>query len=111
MSSDPSEYPELFFARQVATNACATQAILSVLLNAPDIDLGQSLSEFKSFTMMLDSESKGFAIGNFDQVRLAHNSFARPDPFLVEQSPVSRKDGDDPYHFIAYLPHQAHVFE
>ena len=108
---DPSEYPDLFFARQIATNACATQAILSVLLNATEIDLGQSLIDFKSFTMMLDSESKGLAIGNFDQIRLAHNSFARPDPFLVEQSATSQQDGEDPYHFVAYLPHQGHVFE
>jgi ubiquitin carboxyl-terminal hydrolase L5 len=40
--------PELFFARQVVHNACATQAILSVLLNAP-ISIEGSLKDFHEF--------------------------------------------------------------
>lgn len=56
--------PGLFFARQVITNACATQAILSVLLNAENIDLGEVLGSFKAFTSDFPPELRGEAIGN-----------------------------------------------
>ena len=45
------DMPGLFFAKQTIHNACATQAILSILMNASDIDLGQPLTEFREFVM------------------------------------------------------------
>lgn len=54
---EPSETP-VYFARQIVNNACASQAILSVLLNAENIDLGSTLVDFKSFTNEIDSESR-----------------------------------------------------
>ena len=55
-----SEYlGKVFFARQVITNACATQAILSVLLNRPDIQLGAELTNLKDFTAEFPPDIKG----------------------------------------------------
>mmetsp|Transcript_27758 Transcript_27758/g.28001 ORF Transcript_27758/g.28001 Transcript_27758/m.28001 type:complete len:341 (+) Transcript_27758:60-1082(+) len=108
--TDTEDIPQLFFARQVITNACATQAILSVLLNAADINLGETLSGFKEFTAAFDSECKGLAISNSDIIRGAHNSFASADPFVIEESKHAVQKGDA-YHFVAYIPFQGAVYE
>jgi hypothetical protein len=44
-------------AVQVITNACATQAIVSVLLNCSheDLKLGDTLTEFKDFSQAFDA--------------------------------------------------------
>ena len=104
----------LFFAHQVTTNACATQAILSVILNNKDIELGKTLSEFKSFTESFPPNLKGEAIGSCQELKTAHNSFARKDvQFLQEQRSSLVKGGDDQdiFHFVAYIHHEGNVYE
>lgn len=102
--------PELFFAKQVTTNACATQAILSVILNA-EVDLGDTLGAFKSFTSSFPPDLKGEAIGASTELQQAHNAFARKDAFLHEGKQIEATGNEDVFHFVAYLPFGGKVYE
>jgi len=100
----------LFFAQQVIENACATQAILSVLLNqqADKLDLGPHLKEFKEFTVALDPQMRGLAISNLEPIRRAHNSFRQQSSFEIVQE---KDEKGDAFHFIGYICHEGKVYE
>eukprot|EP01138_Halocafeteria_seosinensis_P016159 gb/GECG01016489.1/.p1 GENE.gb/GECG01016489.1/~~gb/GECG01016489.1/.p1 ORF type:complete len:330 (+),score=47.35 gb/GECG01016489.1/:1-990(+) len=101
--------PRIYFANQVINNACATQAILHVLFNAPKIELGETLSNFKSFTHDFPPELRGESMNDSEDLRTAHNSFSRPEPFVIEESKSGASE--DTYHYIAYVPFENQVIE
>ena len=62
--------PELFFANQVINDACATYALLSILMNrAADLDIGQELSTLREFTVGLPSRDRGWTVGLSEVIR------------------------------------------
>lgn len=109
--SQPTEAPPgMFYANQVINNACATQAILSIILNRQDIDIGSHLEEFKSFSSTFDPMTKGLAIGNSEILRAAHNSF-KPISSLEVSDPDSNDSKGDAFHYICYIPFENNVYE
>ncbi|VDM97195.1 unnamed protein product [Thelazia callipaeda] len=101
----------VFFAQQVIQNACATIAIINLLLNMKSesgVVLGSVLEDFKSFTQGFDPINRGLCLGNSDPIRKVHNSFARQHLFELD---IKGPEKEDNYHFVAYLPIDDHIYE
>ncbi|KAJ5613475.1 hypothetical protein N7528_007129 [Penicillium herquei] len=107
----------LWFANQTANNACASVALLNIVNNIPNVDLGENLQHFKDFTMDFTPALRGDAINNFEFVKRIHNSFARKMDILnadlqLRSDSKSKKrskgqddnETDGSFHFIALMP-------
>eukprot|EP00834_Sanchytrium_tribonematis_P001203 NODE_27_length_39007_cov_1.590650.p18 type:complete len:257 gc:universal NODE_27_length_39007_cov_1.590650:38702-37932(-) len=99
--------PGLFFANQVINNACATLSILHVIMNT--VKTGKVLENLKEFVADFDPESKGISIGNCSEIRDAHNSFALPQNFSIEEDHSGKKE--ESFHFSAFIPYKGNVYE
>ncbi|XP_060603819.1 ubiquitin carboxyl-terminal hydrolase isozyme L5-like [Ruditapes philippinarum] len=106
-----SRLEKIFFAKQVINNACATQAILSILLNCshPDLTLGETLSSFKEFSQNFDPALRGLSLSNSDIIKQVHNSFSRQQMFEFDEK-QAKKD-DDVFHFVSYIPIDGRLYE
>ncbi|KAI8586634.1 ubiquitin carboxyl-terminal hydrolase [Geranomyces variabilis] len=111
----------LCFMNQVIDNACATQALLSIALNCPTLDIGRELRGFKEFTKDFSPAMKGLALSNSHHLRTSHNSFSRATDLPVLQYPVPKRqykrkrktknDDDNGFHFVSFLPFESAVWE
>ncbi len=115
---EPLIVNNMFFAHQIIVNSCATHALLSVLLNCPELDLGDNLTQLKTFSRGLDPESKGYTIANMVELSHAHNKHARPSNVVL---PSAARKGSvvssahalmpETYHFVSYVPINGRLFE
>jgi len=69
---------KLWFANQLSDDACASMAILNVLLNVEEVEIGERLTVFRNETERMSSPMKGLAVSNAHFIRQAHNNLARP---------------------------------
>ncbi|QPG93811.1 hypothetical protein C2857_002774 [Epichloe festucae Fl1] len=129
---------QIWFANQTTNNACATVALLNIIMNAPDIELGQQLTDFKDATKNLDTSLRGHRISSNKFIRSIHNSFTRridhlnadlclENDYDEAQSRAKKKASSAKarqrsgrgkraaleygYHFIAYVPCDGLVWE
>ncbi|KAL8735663.1 MAG: hypothetical protein Q9166_000832 [cf. Caloplaca sp. 2 TL-2023] len=121
---EPSCPEGIWFANQTVNNACASVALLNIVNNVPDLNLGEHLQQFKNFTADFTPALRGDAVGNFEFVKTIHNSFARKMDILnadlqLKNDASSRKkskakgtDEDEAgFHFIAFVPVQDKVWK
>ena len=109
----------IFFAQQIIPNSCATHALVSILLNCPDLEVGVTLSELKAHTQGMSPDNKGLAIGNCPQLAVAHNSHAAPRARRRIERPTSSSlataargaSSQETFHFVSYVPINGRLFE
>ncbi|GMT32544.1 hypothetical protein PFISCL1PPCAC_23841, partial [Pristionchus fissidentatus] len=112
-SGSPVPEAPCFFAQQVISNACATQALVNLILNIDDgekkhIELGETLTDFKSFCGEFDPASRGLCLSNSDPIRTVHNSFSRQQLFELD---IKGGKEEENYHFVCYVPRHGKVYE
>ncbi|KAI9296145.1 hypothetical protein K502DRAFT_364393 [Neoconidiobolus thromboides FSU 785] len=107
----------IYFPQQIITNACATQAILSILFNNKKIELGADLTQFKEFSLDFPADLKGEMIGSSDLIRNTHNSFSGSDDFISQwykehlNEVYKDRPKEDAFHFSSFLPINNQLFE
>jgi len=57
----------------------------------------------------MSSKEKGLLIGDVEDIWIAHNSFAKPEPIEYQKSKATKND--DVFHFISYLPFNGWLYE
>ncbi|XP_059476608.1 ubiquitin carboxyl-terminal hydrolase calypso isoform X2 [Neocloeon triangulifer] len=111
---DDDSVNNIFFAQQMVPNSCATHALLSVLMNYNNLNLGSTISRLKEHTSGMSPENKGYAIGNVPELARAHNSHAIPEARRMNDKSSSVSTGrftGEAFHFVSYVPIDGKLFE
>ncbi|KAI1164961.1 cysteine proteinase [Nemania serpens] len=126
----------LWFGNQTTANACATVALMNIIMNTRAVKLGPELEEFRNATRPLPPPHRGHALDANDFIRAIHNSVARRNDLLSEdllldnnyeaaakksKAPTKKKKRTSKsskpkyepgtYHYIAFVPVEGQVWE
>ncbi|KAI1349239.1 ubiquitin carboxyl-terminal hydrolase [Xylaria sp. FL0043] len=126
----------LWFGNQTTANACATVALMNIIMNTHVVPFGPELEEFRNTTKQLPPPHRGHALDTNDFIRAIHNSVARRNDLLSEdllldnkfqaaskakkppprkrtKGSRSHKPNYEPgsYHYIAFVPVDGQVWE
>ncbi|KAI3319906.1 cysteine proteinase [Xylariaceae sp. AK1471] len=126
----------LWFGNQTTANACATVALMNIIMNTHAVKLGPELEEFRNMTQALPPPHRGHALDTNDFIRVIHNSVARRNDLVSEdllldnkceaaskrrKAPAARKKKSSKpakrtyepgtYHYIAFVPVDGQVWE
>lgn len=83
---------DVWFANQhPGQNSCGTLAMTNILMNHPDVKLGEHMTQFKDFTRDMTPSQRGEAFASFDFVKKIHNSFAKKMDILENDKHLSSK--------------------
>lgn len=118
---------------QTTNNACATVALLNIIMNSENLDLGDELQSFKESTTDLSTALRGHSISSNSFIRKIHNSFTRrmdhlnadlclendvSDSKKTKSTKANRRSQKSKkaaleygYHFVAYVPSGGYVWE
>ncbi|KAH7095314.1 ubiquitin carboxyl-terminal hydrolase 2 [Paraphoma chrysanthemicola] len=82
----------VWFANQLpGQNSCGTLAMVNILMNNPEVQVGEHLQQFKDFTKTLTPYQRGEAFASFDYIKKIHNSFAKKMDLLENDKYLSYK--------------------
>lgn len=114
-------------------NACGSIALLNLVMNIPNVELGKHINRFRNSTKDMSPNQRGKAVAEFAFVRQAHNSWARKSDMMNEDKllrenvlkknqykkrgttarPSRKKKKDEyenAYHYIAYMPANGEIW-
>lgn len=72
----------VWFANQVADDACSTISMLNMLTNLHGVSLGHELADFKAASADISPVHRGYAVMRHQLIRGAHNKLARKTQML-----------------------------
>ncbi|KAL5121104.1 hypothetical protein ACEQ8H_000955 [Pleosporales sp. CAS-2024a] len=83
---------DVWFCNQLPTqNSCGTLAMINIIMNSPEIDIGEHMTQFKEFTHDMSSVQRGETLASFDFVKKIHNSFAKRMDILENDKHLAAK--------------------